>query len=171
MQPVPLDPLSCGIPREFMRRQAPELARDIVAQLAPASKLAEMYGLTTDQWEALKNWPSFRELVATTQMELGGSLGVYERIKRKAALALDTVGVLDVVALAGDAKVTPKDRLAAIDTLKELAGAGKASVSAAGAVVGGGPLIQIVMPGGQGAIAIGGPGSGIPPLPNPDADA
>ncbi|MCJ1550179.1 hypothetical protein I6N57_18710, partial [Acinetobacter baumannii] len=48
-----LTPSDVGIDPSFLRRRAPELARDIVCGLDAASKLAATYGLTPEQWAVL----------------------------------------------------------------------------------------------------------------------
>lgn len=154
MSTVQLTPASVGIPIEFMRRRAPELARDIVCQLDAASKVALTYGLTEAQWDVLKVWPAFRQMVQEANEELGGSAGTTERARRKAALAISEVGVQDMAALMGDPKVPARDRINAFSELKDIACMGtkqQVAAAAAGGVAAvgwGGPLIQIVMPDG-----------------------
>jgi hypothetical protein len=151
---VQMSPAAVGIAPEFMRRIAPELARDIVCQLDTASNLAAMRGLTPTQWAVLKEWPAFKQMVKEANEELGGSAGTAERARRKAALAISEVGVQDMAAIMGDPKVNPRDRIAAFSELKDVAVLGaKQQIAAATAVGGGstgfgGPLIQIVMPSG-----------------------
>ncbi len=156
MTVVHVAPSSVGITADWMRRRAPELARDIVCQLDTASNLAKAYNLTDIQWLALKVWPAFVQMVKDANEELGGSAGVTERARRKAALAVAEVGVQDMATLMGDPKVNPRDRIAAFDQLKDIAVMGSKQQIAAAAAVGGGgaaagfggALIQIIMPGG-----------------------
>lgn len=152
MSIMQLSPTSVGITVDFMRRKAPELAADIVCQLDGAANLAASYGLTEAQWQVLKIWPSFVQLVKDANEELGGSAGTGERARRKAALAIAEVGVQDMATIMGDPKATPRDRIAAFSELKEVGmmGAKAQQAVAAGAAVGsfGGPLIQIIMPNG-----------------------
>lgn len=155
MTVVHVAPSSVGIAPDWMRRRAPELARDIVCQLDTASNLAKAYALTDIQWLALKVWPAFVQMVKDANEELGGSAGVTERARRKAALAVAEVGVQDMATLMGDSKVSPRDRIAAFDQLKDIAVLGSKQQIAAAAAVGGGgatafggALIQIIMPNG-----------------------
>lgn len=152
MSIVQMTPTSVGITINFMRRQAPELARDIVCQLDVAANLAANYGLTPAQWGVLKVWPAFRQMVQEANEELGGSAGTPERARRKAALAISELGVQDMATLLGDPKVAARDRINAFSELKDVAMLGGKQVAAAaasgGAVGFGGALIQIVMPGG-----------------------
>lgn len=147
-----LSPGAANIAPDFMRRRAPELARDIVCQLDTPENLARHYGLTDTQWIVLKNWPSFIQLMRETTEELAGSAGTPERARRKAALAISEVGVHDMAVIMGDSKSSPRDRIAAFDQLKDIAGLGAkqvaASIASTGASVFGGALIQIVMPNG-----------------------
>lgn len=153
-----LSPGVVGISPDFMRRKTPELARDIVCQLDSPENLAAGYGLTEFQWMVLKTWPSFVQLMRETTEELGGSAGTPERARRKAALSIAEVGVHDMAVIMGDPKATPRDRIAAFSELKDIACLGAKQVVAAavggGGAVFGGPLIQIVMPGGA-QLAIG----------------
>lgn len=148
--PAPVSPSSVNIDPEFMRKAAPELARDIVARIDTASALAANAGLSPEQWEVLRHWPGFTELVKQAMTEMAGSLGVHERIKRKAAMVLDQVGILDAATLAGDPKVTPAVRVNALEFLKDVAEVGsKHKAGFAGGGGGGGPLIVINLPGQQ----------------------
>lgn len=138
-------PIKAGISPEFMRRQAPELARDIAAGLDAASELAKAYGLSEAQWLVLKDWVPFRNLLQTAVQEMSGSLGAQERIKRKALMALDQVGVLDAATLSADPKVAPGVRLSALNFLADVAGINAKTQAPGGQ--GGGPLIVINIPG------------------------
>jgi hypothetical protein len=146
-----LSPIQAGIDPEFMRKAAPELARDIVAKIDVASALAAAAGLTPEQWETLRHWPGFQDLVKQAMTEMSGSLGVHERIKRKAAMVLDQVGVLDAATIAGDPKVNPTARMTALDFLRdcaEVGGKAKTGFNGGGGG-GGGPLIVINLPNQQ----------------------
>lgn len=159
MNPIQITPATVGISIDFMRRTAPELARDIVCRLDSASNLALSFGLTAVQWEVLKCWPAFVQMVQEANEELGGSAGTSERARRKAALAVAEVVVQDMAVISGDPKVAARDRIAAAELLKDVACLGSraqvAAAAAGGAAVGfGGALIQIVMPGG-GQLQIG----------------
>lgn len=151
-KPTPTD---VGISIGFMRRTAPELARDIVCGLDGATNLATTYGLTATQWQVLQNWPAFRQMVAEANEELAGSAGTAERARRKAALAISELGVQDMATIVGDPKANQRDRIAAFSELKDVAMLGAkqqlavATAAAAGAAGLGGPLIQIMMPSGS----------------------
>lgn len=147
-------PSAVGLTPDFMRRRAPELARDIVCQLDNASNLAKTYGLSDTQWLVLKVWPAFVQLVKDANEELGGSAGTTERARRKAALTIAETGVLDMALIIGDPKASNRDKIAAFDQLKDIAVMGAKQQIAAAAAVGGGavgfggPLVQIVLPTG-----------------------
>jgi hypothetical protein len=154
MSVVQMTPSSVGISPDFMRRTAPELARDIVCQLDNASNLATAYALTPTQWLVLKSWPAFVQMVKEANEELGGSAGTTERARRKASLAIAEIGVHDMAMIMGDPKANNRDRIAAFDQLKDIAVMGSkqqlAAAAAVGgsAIVGGGPLINIILPTG-----------------------
>jgi hypothetical protein len=161
MSVVQISPSAVAISPDWMRRRAPELARDIVCQLDTAANLAKAYGLSDTQWLVLKVWPAFIQMVKDANEELGGSAGVTERARRKAALAIAEVGVQDMATIMGDPKANARDRIAAFDQLKDVAVMGAkqqvAAASAAGTGSAGGflgPLIQINMPNGA-SLSIG----------------
>jgi hypothetical protein len=85
---LPTSPVA-GVSLDFFRGKAAELARDIVMQIDGARALAHAYGLSDDQWDALRNSPAFKQLVLDTQVSLQGADGTMERIRRKAGLALE----------------------------------------------------------------------------------
>jgi hypothetical protein len=151
MTDVTLTPFDVGISLDFMRRTAPELARDIVIGLEGAAKLAESYGLNEFQWAVLKRWPAFVQLTVNAREELGGNAGTMERARRQAALAVAEFTVTDMVAIMGDGKAQHKDRIGAAEVLMEIGGfkarqTAAAAVPGAAAQYGGGSLIQYVMP-------------------------
>jgi len=152
MNPLSITPVTVGISPDWLRRKGPELARDIVCKLDTASNLAIAAGLNDQQWSVLKNWPAFQQMVAEANEELSGSAGTPERARRKAALAIAEIGVVDMATIMGDGKANHRDRIAAFEQLKDIAMLGskqQAAVAATGAPVGyGGPLIQIVVPNG-----------------------
>lgn len=145
-------PSDVGISVDFIRRKAPELARDIVCGLDGAAKLAATYGLSADQWEVLRHWPAFRQMVRDANEELGGPAGTAERARRRAMLAVAECVVHDMAVISGSERVAAKDRIAAAELLVEISGAAAKQQAAAAftgiPVGGGGPLIQIVMPNG-----------------------
>lgn len=152
--PAIISPLEAGIPADFLRRSAPELARDIVAQLDGAAKLAESYGLTAAQWEALRHTAAFRKLVAEAHTELSGPAGIAERARRKAALAVERFGIADMAGILADTKAGASARIAAFGELKAVAGLDKQQ-SAMTAPGTSGPLIVISIGGAQ-PVEIGG---------------
>lgn len=143
----PPSPLAAGVAVEWLQRSAPELARDIVMQLDGAAALAKAYGLTPEQWAVVQTTASFKKLVEQAMIEMSGALGTQERIKRKAAMALDQVGILDAASMAGDPKINPAVRLGMLEFLADVAGATGKNQAPGAASGGGGPLIVIHMPG------------------------
>lgn len=150
--PVPQTPLGVGIPHDFMRKKAPELAKDIVCQIGGAKELATgYYGLTEAQWEVLRTYPSFRELVQQAGEELAGPLGMAERIRRQARYGLALGGMTDLFAVIADPKQSGTTRVRGIEVAAEIGGVTGKNFSAAvgGGGGGGGPLVIINMPNGN----------------------
>lgn len=137
----PPSPASVLIPIDFLRHKAPQLARDVAMQLAPGEYLAEQWGLTRQQWDVLRNSQTFIDMVRRATEELASSDGLAEKIRRKAALAVDN-GLVDVVGIMTDPKASPNIRMTAFSELKELAGLTKNATQAGSAGVSG-PIIQI----------------------------
>jgi hypothetical protein len=154
-----LSTIDSGIPEEWLREKAPLLAWDIVAQIDGAAKLATgMYALTPAQWDTLRTSKFFVDMVSRTQQDLAGPAGTVEIAKRKAALALEQMGVLNLADIMGDSGAPPQSRIAAYKELRETAGivntgGGGASPNAAPAGFGG-PLVVINMP-ARGTLTIG----------------
>jgi hypothetical protein len=149
-----LTPIDVGLSPDFMRRTAPELARDIVLKLDTAAKLAAERGLSPFQWDTLRQWPAFVQMVKNAHEDLGGIAGTVERARRSAQLAVAEYAVTDMVGIMGNPKAREADRIAATEVLMEIGGmttqAQRAAASAApGAAVnyGGGSLINFVSPG------------------------
>jgi hypothetical protein len=117
---LPTSPVA-GVSLDFFRGKAAELARDIVMQIDGARALAHAYGLSDDQWDALRNSPAFKQLVLDTQVSLQGADGTMERIRRKAGLALEHA-IPEIFGIITDAKASTNSRVAAFDSLKDAAG-------------------------------------------------
>lgn len=151
--PVPI-PFQSGVDPRFMRTRAPDLARDIVAQLDTASNLAKAYGLSPEQWEQLRAWPAFKELCVKASEELTSDAGIAALAARKAALAIERFGIVDMASIMGDEKAPAQHRVRAFETLAEvgkLTAKGGGGGVGAGAIAAGvaGPLIQINFPDGR----------------------
>lgn len=149
---VQLSPGDVGVTPAFWKRQALELARDIVCGLDNPNNLAKNYGLSDMQWLVLQLWPAWIRVMNEVNEELSGTAGTLERARRRSALAVAEFVVQDMTEICGDPKVSPQHRIAAANVLVEVGHAGaKQQASAAGStgVVGSyGALIQIVMPNG-----------------------
>lgn len=151
---TPVSPGSVGISDRFLRARAPELARDIAGKIDTAGSLAEAYGLTPEQWVVLRDWPTFRQLIAKAIDELTSDAGIASLAARKAALAVERFGIADMAEIMGDKSVSPQYRIKAFENLGEvgkLTGGGGGGGSTAGAIASGvaGPLINIVFSNGQ----------------------
>ncbi len=147
-----LTPITAGIEQGFLNTKAAELARDIVMQIDVASNLAAMYGLTPDQWAVLKASPFFRELVSRAQTDLSGSVGTAERARRKAALAIEQVGVISMASILHSDTATPGQKTDAYKALAGTAGLDKPAATAMNPQGQGGPLINIIVQGRELAV-------------------
>lgn len=149
---VQLSPGDVGVSNAFWKRQALELARDIVCGLDSAANLAKAYQLNDMQWLVLQQWPAWQRLMAEVSEELAGTAGTLERARRRAALSVAEFVVADMTDISGDPKVSPQHRIAAANVLVEVGHAGAKQQGAAasvGAVGSYGALIQIIMPNGS----------------------
>lgn len=150
-------PLDVGIERDFLTRKAPELAYDIAIGLDGASNLAASYGLDPHQWDVLRQWPAFREMVKECVKESSGASGARERIRRKAEAMLENVVLMDLGVLMGDSKTTSSVKVDVANTISTLAGMGKGSTPANFGSSDGAPLIVINVGGKEHAsVSIGG---------------
>ena len=150
---VVISPNLVGVDAQWLRRKAPELARDIAIGLDTEEALAAQHGLTDQQWLVVKQWPAFVQSLREAREEMAGSAGTVERARRRAALAIAEVGVQDMAVIMGDPRASTGDRIKAFEQLKDVAVMGSRAQVAAASAGGGGPvfggsLIQIVMPGG-----------------------
>jgi hypothetical protein len=143
---IPVSPLRLGISQDFMKRRAPELAMDVAAELDTPEALARSYGLSPEQWGVLRDAPVFKALVSDAHAQLSGPAGVAERVRRKAAMMIDRVGLLDMGTIMGDPKASASTKIDAFNSIKDLAGLSKQqpATSAPGTS---GPMIIINVPG------------------------
>lgn len=145
-------PLSVGISLEFMRRKAPELAKDIVTRIAGARDLATgFYGLSDDQWDVLRQWDGFKELMRQAGEELAGPLGITERIRRQARYGLAEGGIADLFGIISDPKAAAQHRIKGVEVASEIGGVTGRTMGpvGGGSAGGGGPLVTIIMPDGR----------------------
>ncbi|MGL6291089.1 MAG: hypothetical protein ACRC2H_10410 [Silanimonas sp.] len=138
---LPLPPPPAIIPVDFLRHKAPLLARDLAMQLGTGEALAAQWGLTPSQWDELREHPAFIDMVRAAAEELASPDGLAEKIRRKAALAVES-GLVDVVGIMVNASASAGLRLQAFSELKELAGLTKGATPQGAAGVSG-PIIQI----------------------------
>jgi hypothetical protein len=148
-----LSPTDVGISMDFMRKRASRLAFDIVLGLDDASKLATEFGLSEIQWDVLKHWAPFVQMVRAAQEELTGYTGTATKAQRQAALVMAEVGIMTLSEIALSKNAINGDRLDAIKQITEISGivnkggakGGSVPVSEGGGTIGG-PLIAIHMP-------------------------
>lgn len=135
-------PISANVSAEWMRTVAPQLASDICMGLAASADLAAEYHLSPAQWDYVRQHPAFLEALGAAEAALNSGDSLLERIRRKAAYALDRVGVLEMARVLSDPKATSNAKLGAYDSLVATAGLGKGSTAVGTAGIGG-TLIQI----------------------------
>lgn len=163
-----LAPSAVGIPLDFMRRSAAELARDIVCAIDSADNLARSYGLSAIQWKTLQEWPGWVQLLSEIREELGGTAGTAERARRRASIAMSEFIIQDMATIAGNPGASNRDRIAAAEIVKDVSGLSAKVQQAAAAAIGapagfsGGPLIQIIVD-GKATLTV----NEAPPLPPP----
>lgn len=141
----PASPLAVGITDRFLRQDAPELARRIVAELDQPIQLATAMGLTAVQWNVLEHHPHFQSLMAEARSEASSATGLADRVRLKALMALDQGGVLDMVSVMANSDTSDINRIKAFDALSDVAGLTKTK-DAQAQQVGSGPLVTIIMP-------------------------
>lgn len=135
-------PTSAGVSVDFLRNKAPFLARDFAMQLAPGLDLAKNYGLTEFEWQLFSQSPQFLELVRVANEELATPEGLIEKIRRKAAVVVERMGILAAAEILNNPNSTAATRLSALSELKDMAGLTKQATQAGmGGVAG--PIIQI----------------------------
>lgn len=130
-----------GISVDFLRHKAPLLARDLAMQLGSGEELAKHWGLTPAEYATLTQMPAFTEMVRRATEELASPDGLAEKIRRKAAMAVEN-GLVDVVGIMVNPQASASLRLEAFSELKELAGLTKNATQQGAAGVSG-PIIQI----------------------------
>lgn len=141
--PAPFSPPTLTpVTADWMRTRAPQLALDLCMGLASPDQLATEYGLTSAQWDYVRLHPVFIEALAAAEQTMNSTEGVAERIRRKAAMVLDRVGVMTMAEVLSNPKAADGVKLNAFDSLVTAAGLGKGSTNVGtGALAG--ALIQI----------------------------
>lgn len=141
----PASPIAAGISEQFLRRDAMELARRIVAKMDDTLQLATSMGLTELQWDVLRHHPHFERCLQEAQAEANSAQGLADRVRLKALMVLDQGGILDMAGVLVSPQSTPVNRIQAFNSLVEVSGLAKQKDQQANQV-GGGPLVQIVFP-------------------------
>ena len=117
--------LDTGLDLSIIQHKLPLLARDIVLQIDKPAALAVHYGLSVEQWDVLRSQPRFRELVTKALHELKSVDSRQESIRVKALYALDMIGITEMTSLVANENVSANNRIAAFDSLCEIAGVNK----------------------------------------------
>jgi hypothetical protein len=149
-------PLAVGVSDRFLQYDARELARRIVAGLDQPLQLAIGMGLTPEQWQVLEFHPHFMKLMGEARDEANSANGLVDQVRLKALMALNEGGVLDMASIMADPKTAPNIRKGAFDSLADVAGITRHKDQQA-SQAGAGPLITIIMPGGNASPRVIGP--------------
>ena len=134
-----------GVELDWLQRSAPALARDIVLGVGSAAGLAQQYGLTPGQWDALRITDFFKGLVSGAVTDLKGKDARSESIRVKALYTVDTVGVISLAEIVTNPNTSSGAKIDAMKELKDLAGLSKKDAVQGATILQ--PLIQINMTG------------------------
>ena len=118
-------------------------------RLDGARSLAHHYGLSDAQWDVLRTSPGFLEQMRAASEELAGPIGIAEKARRAARLAVAEYGITDMAAIMGDPKIGALHRVRAFEALSEIGGVSGKSAMAQQAAGFGGPLVNIIFPDGR----------------------
>lgn len=146
----PASPLAAGVPENFLRYNAHELARRIAMKLDEPLQLALAMGLTAVQWQVVQAHPYFKELVDNATIEANSANGLVEQVKLKALVAINEGGILDMVELMSSKDTPPLIRQRTFDSLAAVAGVSRQKDQAPNQV-GAGPIVTINFPQGMGS--------------------
>lgn len=144
LAPETPSPLAVGVTSKFLQRDAPELARRIVAQLDTPVQLAADMGLSEDQWLILQRHPHFQRLLDDAKAEANSAAGLADRVRLKALMVLDQGGILDMAGVVSSPQAAIGARVDAFKALADVSGITKQKDQQA-SQVGAGPLVQIIM--------------------------
>lgn len=98
-----------------------KIATELAAGLLDAEGVRKTYGISTAQWEVMRQTPMFREMVKDALDRLSGSMNAGGRIKMKSDILLeDSLPVL--YEIAHDQGAQSMARIKAIEVAAELAG-------------------------------------------------
>lgn len=145
LAPSTPSPLALGVTSKFLQRDAPELARRIVAQLDTPVQLATDMGLLEDQWLVLQEHPHFKRLLEDARAEANSAAGLADRVRLKAMMILDQGGLLDMAGVISNSVIAAGARVDAFKAIADVAGITKQKDQQA-SQIGAGPLVQIIMP-------------------------
>ena len=107
------------------------LAMELASQLSSPSEVFARHGITDDDAKILLADPQFQHMLKEAQREWSTDMNVAERIRMKAALALEEL-LLPTFAMAKDNRVPPPVRHDATKTFERLSGVSKASEDSGG---------------------------------------
>jgi len=100
---------------------SPQIATELAAQLLDAEGVCDKYGLTTIQWDRLRNNPIFRGMLKEAMASWHGDLNADRRITKKAEIVLEeAIPMLDT--MIHNHQLHPDIRLSAVKQVESLTG-------------------------------------------------
>ena len=66
-----------------------KLAREVAIDHYPLNEVLDRYGVSTEDWEALQEWPRFQELLAYEKQQWHGALNTNQRVRLKSATLIE----------------------------------------------------------------------------------
>lgn len=66
-----------------------KLAREVAIDHYPLNEVLDRYGVSTEDWEALQEYPRFQELLAFEKQQWHGALNTNQRVRLKSATLIE----------------------------------------------------------------------------------
>ena len=66
-----------------------KLAREVAIDHYPLQEVLDRYGVTSEDWEALQEWPRFQELLDYERQQWPGALNTNQRVRLKSATLIE----------------------------------------------------------------------------------
>ena len=102
-----------------------QLAREIASDMREIPDILALYGITSEQWDALQNSPRFRRLLQTSMEEWQSVANTAERVKVKSLAFVEEV-LPEFYGRVHDPKETLSAKNEVLKTISRLAGIGGA---------------------------------------------
>ena len=114
-------------PKEYSEKEQVlrDLAQDIARDIDDVPDILKRFGLTHEEYQRIAETRHFKTMLQTASSEWGGASNTPERIKLKAALAVEQ-SIPTVFASISDTKESLSGRVEALKTLAKIGGLGNA---------------------------------------------